>query len=324
MNDVAEHMIDEAYDENARHDERKEQTGSAGPGDLSSPGATAAMPTMHRDKVPVGERFESGDARYGSGAGDTFSPGDIVCGDLDATNADPADAQGGKRYRAHSRVATDLVNEGHGFAVQRFTNPDKPQRCRYCGSNLLTPNELSPCDFADGWEHPDAIGPVDAPARGAGLVEEVEGVRVRRPSTAAPWPLQPPDDRDPFPQHRYADAGLQGWGFFTLARHSSGSLVVDGPSVTDGPCRCTGCRIRTQGVRKRGGQPLVCGADECRRRMAKDQRAEERRRADDRDRKAATAWLVDHPDATDRDVADWAEVRPIRVKEARAALVAAA
>jgi hypothetical protein len=43
---------------------------------------------------------------------------------------------------------SDLVTDGHGFTVRRFTtNPDLPEVCRYCGDRLLTEDERWPCEF---------------------------------------------------------------------------------------------------------------------------------------------------------------------------------
>ena len=35
-------------------------------------------------------------------------------------------------------------------------------------------------------------------------------------------------------------------------------------------CRCNGCTMRREGVRKRGGQPVTCGSPECERRLKTD------------------------------------------------------
>lgn len=210
-------------------------------------------------------------------------------------------------YRPSARVSNDLVAEGHGFTTARFSNPDRPQVCRYCGDRLLPPDDTSVCEFGSVPELP-GFRRQDVP--------NVEGVRIVYRNLDSVVPVKT-RDRQPI----------------TLGdvRRSLASRPVSPPSFAAGAaCRCNGCVTAREGRRKAGGQEVACYSPECRQKLAVDQReanrrteAKRRERINERQRASAVPLLLADPDRSDREIA--AEltrtaghnVPIVRVREAR-------
>ena len=104
----------------------------------------------------------------------------------------------------------------------------------------------------------------------------------------------------------------------------SGWVLKDGlPAQSrERTCKCNACEYNAI-VYREGRPPTVCTATECVRRRRREERALERDRRNVRERGLAAQWLTEYPGLSDRDIADQAGIRPVRVKEVRRELVAA-
>ena len=240
---ITDAVLEEAHAENAAHDERREQVpGREYVTDLAE-AQVRAGPRQRKDHVPVGARFL---------ATDQLSTDPVSQALREAQDTDPADAPriARKAYRENPRVA-DLVNEGHGFSVQRFSNPDRPVVCRYCGGRLLSPAEVSPCEF----EVPER--PEDFPGHG--------------PEHPAPMRVGSKGSEKYGVKRWFRVPG--GWRRLKAVPTRAVQLAVPSRS-----CRCNGCQVRRDGVRKRGGPRVQCGAEDCRKALDRDRSRKYRRR----------------------------------------------
>lgn len=125
-------VIDEAYTEKAVREERAEPVRYRYI-DLAEPGALHGMPVAASEKVPAGSDF-------GSEVWDL--------GDNYMTGEDNSDRRGSK-YRPTGEVG-ELVASGHGFNIRRYSNPDLPEYCMFCGTRLIPPALEWPCEFEPG------------------------------------------------------------------------------------------------------------------------------------------------------------------------------
>jgi hypothetical protein len=186
--------------------------------------------------------------------------------------------------RRAAQDVSDVLSQGHGYVVQSFSNPDRPEVCKFCGERLLTPAEIYPCEFGSMEQSFDGKNAgVAVEFRDERLPREIDGIRVRYFSDPARTRLWKPDHAP------------------TRVRR----VFVPNVKPTDSPrdCECNGCTRRRMGDRKRGGQPIQCGKPDCKKALRKEQneRAKQRRHAEERE--AATELIRDYPEATDTDIA---------------------
>lgn len=237
-------LHDEALAENAQRQERADQAAQKGqesPVDLAEARSLLglSLPSQKPDAFPVGDSFES-------------QPWDL--GDDQDTGADRADRSSGKRYRPNKDLAGAVTTDGFSFGIQRFSNPDRPIYCKYCGNTLLSPAEVSPCEF-------------ETPAG--------EDVEYRVQAGGMPFRLVEFGEGPNRPGRRRLILS-------SATVHQK--VRVAPPEIADsrsfGPdnCECNGCTIRREGIRKRGRPRVQCGAPECKRALKRDQKAKERKR----------------------------------------------
>lgn len=258
-------------------------------------------------------------APSGYGAGDYFDPRPDG---VDASNEDPADgiasgSRGGAEALAFPRgpASTEEFQEaldraprarpprrrssvsddvrsfygdvGTSWTTTRTTNPDLPEACRFCGDRLVTPAEEFPCEFAEA-----------QPAEARTYRAQPAGLPVR----LVEFGSQP----------------RQAWRSRPVVRSGVPLAgAVPGRSNSGRPCGCNGCRMRQEGIRKRGGQPRQCGKPECRKALRKEQNDRNRNRERARQRERAAEWIAHDPALSDVEIADQIGSPKIRVREAR-------
>jgi hypothetical protein len=208
------------------------------------------------------------------------------------TANDPADRKAGKRYREKLELGALVTVDGHGFGTERV-GKQTANKCLYCQAEIRYQVDL-PCEFAEP--------------------QNLEPRTVREQYKGMPFKLvefgEPKNRGD---GQRYRSIVNEVAVFETVKPRSTGGT----PEFDPKRCRCIACTRTREGDVTRTKPKTVCDADECQKAYSRATSAAKRERERAEDRLAAKRFLIDHPDWTDRDVADEVGVRKVRVTEAR-------
>lgn len=307
---TTEEVMDQAYAEKAVREERDDQ------------------PRGRERLIDLAERAPLGAAPLDLGD-DPGREHDPLAGEAehDDDQTRSSVSAGARTYRGNPDVYNDIVGESHGFLVRSFSNPDRPEVCRYCGGRLLAPDDASVCEFAD------ATG---APRRAqTRLTDVTEGVQVRYRSGRSAVPVKVLRRTERFsgsilhPGYDVTDQAV------TMAQvlgkiRSEVPRPIPARRFDERRCGCSACMVARDGRRKRGGQEIACYNAACRQRLADDQRDQNRRTEAQRKaekcalhRQYAVPLIRSDPTRSDRDIAKQLTekightVPIVRVREAR-------